>query len=428
MLKSLRMTLPVPLLVGLGLTALLQAGTVLGDSTAPAWTFEHTAQRALATHPAILSQQYASAAASAELKSASWQRYPTPSLQATKQNNDRSSQSSTVLSLQQPLWTGGRITANIESAESRLNASEAVVLETQESVLLSLIDNFTEALRLQARQEFAFKNVHDHENLLNLVNRRVDQQVTPPVDLNLAQARLYQATNDLASISQELANAVMRISHLAGKNIGNLAPIDTDTSSLPRSEKDALRQAEHHSPTLARLAFEEEIASAEISAKKSVYLPQIDLVYQKITDSSYIPSGSLPGDSLMLMMKMQPGSGLSSVSGVSSAASRRQAIRLNRDAALRDLQINISTDWNILTGARLRFENSTTSGKISDDVFESYVRQYTIGRKGWLEVLNAAQEASHAKMAAADAAAQINRSTLRLRLMTGNLNIAPTTN
>lgn len=427
----------MPIFVGICLLLLLQAGVVSGDNLSPAWTFEHAAQVVLATHPAILSQQSSSDAARADLNSASWQRYPTPGLQASRQstnqssnaNNDHyNSQSSTVLSLQQPLWTGGKITANIDGARSRFNASEAVVNETRQSITLTLIDSFTEALRLQARQEYAFKNVHDHEKLLDLVNRRVDQQVTPPVDLSLAQARLYQATNDLATISQDLANAMMRISLLVGKNIEQMAPLDTDTHDLPRSEKDALQQAEDHSPTLARIAFEEAAASAEISSKRSVYLPQVDLIYQKTTAGSYIPNGSLPGDSIMLMMKIQPGAGLSSVSGVSSAIARREATRQNHGAALRDLQISISTDWNTLTGARLRFENSTISGKISDEVFESYVRQYTVGKKGWLDVLNSAQEASAAKMAAADAAAQINRASLRLRLQTGNLKIQPKTN
>ena len=110
-----------------------------------------------------------------------------------------------------------------------------------------------------------------------------------------------------------------------------------------------------------------------------------------------------------------------------SATARRETARQNRETALRDLQTNVSSDWNQLAAARIRSENARLSSKISEDVFESYVRQYTTGRKGWLEVLNSAQESASAKMAVADSSAQVTRSALRLRLLTGNLIMSPAT-
>lgn len=403
---------------------MLQTNPALSEERIQVWSFEHAARQALATHPAILSQQSSHDAAKADLDAASWQRYPAPSLAATKQE---SGQSNTVLTIQQPLWTGGKITAHIDGAKSRLDISEAVINETKRDITLNLITAYTEALRLQARQEYAVKKVREHEKLLQLVTRRVEHEVTPPVDKGLAQSRLYQAINDLSSITQELSNAMMQLSQLVGKNIEKIAPINADTPDVPNNKEDAQKQALDQSPTLARLAYEESAADADISAKKSVYLPQLALTYEK-TFGGYVPGSFPAGNRTMLVMNIQPGSGLSSISGVDSANAKRQAARQNHETALRDLQISISTDWNQLVAARLRFENATLSGKISDDVFESYVRQYTTGRKGWLDVLNSAQEAASAKMAAADASAQITRSALRLRLLTGNLKFLPVTN
>lgn len=414
----------MPIFIGIALVLMFQANSGLSEERLQVWTFEHAAQQALATHPSILSQLSSHDAAKADLDAASWQRYPVPSLSAAKQENG---QSNTIVTIQQPLWTGGKITANIDGAKSRLDTSEAVINETKRDITLNLITAYTEVLRLQARQEFAVKNVREHEKLLQLVGRRVEHEVTPPVDKGLAQSRLYQAINDLSSITQDLSNALMQMSQLTGKSIEKIASLDADTQEVPRSEKDAQKLAVEFSPTLIRLSAEELSADANISAKKSVYLPQLALTYEKIFGGNVL--GSLPpGERTMLTMNIQPGSGLSSISGVDSATAKRQATRQNRDAALRDLQQTISTDWNQLVAARLRYENSTLSSKISADVFESYVRQYTTGRKGWLDVLNSAQEAASAEMAAADASAQITRSALRLRLLTGNLKISPATN
>ena len=387
------------------------------DEHAEVWTFERTAQQALATHPAILSQQSASQAAVADLGAAKWQRYPTPSLTATKQ---LSGESNTVLTLQQPLWTAGRISAYINGAQSRLDTSEAVLNEIKRDIILNLITAYTEAWRLQARQQYAVKKVREHKRLLQLVTRRVEHEVTPPVDKSLAQSRLYQAINDLSSITQDLSNAMMQLSQLSGAQIEKIAPLEGESPELPLSKEEAQKLALDHSPTLARLGFEVAAADADIRAKKSVYLPQLALTYEK-TFGGFVAGNFPAGERTLLVMNIQPGAGLSSISGVDSATAKRQAARLNRDSAMRDLQINISTDWNLLVAARLRFDNATLSSKITNEVYESYVRQYTTGRKGWLEVLNSAQEAAQADMTAADASAQITRSALRLRLLTGNL-------
>lgn len=405
------------------LLLMLQIDPAWSEERTQVWSFDRAVQEALATHPAILSRQSAQDAAKSDLDAASWQRYPTPSLQSAKQEGG---ETSTILKLEQPLWTGGKISSSIDGARSRLDASDAVINEGKRDITLNLISAYTEVLRLQARQEHAVKNVREHERLLQLVTRRVEREVTPPVDRGLAQSRLYRAINELSAIAQELSNALMQLSQLAGKNIEKIAPLDADSPEVPRSKQEAQKQAMEYSPTLARLAAEESEAQANIGSMRSAYLPQFALTYEKIYGSF---PGSLPeGNRTMLVMNIQPGSGLSSLSGVDSAIAKREAARQNRDTALRDLETSISSDWNQLVAARLRYENAALSSKISNDVFESYVRQYTAGRKSWLEVLNSVQEAASADMAAADASAQITRSALRLRLLTGNLKISPTAN
>ena len=412
------------IITSITLALMLSTNSASSEERVQVWTFEHAARQALETHPAILSRQSSRDAAKADLEAATWQRYPTPSLTASKQEGG---ESNTVLSLQQPLWTGGRITANIDSAQSRLDSAKALIDETQRDITLNLIAAYTEVLRLQARQAYAVNNVRELEKLLQLVTRRVEHQVTAPVDKGLAQSRLYQAINELSSITQDLSNALMQLSQLVGKNIEKIAPLDADNQDVPRSKNDAQKLAEDHSPTLARHTAEMTAAEADINSRKSVYLPQLSLTYDKTYGGNVL--GSLPhGERTMLVMSIQPGAGLASISGVDSAKAKREAARQNRDTTLRDLQMNISTDWNLLVAARLRSENAMLSSKISDEVFESYVRQYTTGRKGWLEVLNSVQEAANAKMSAADSTAQITRSALRLRLLTGNLNISPVTN
>ena len=66
-----------------------------------------------------------------------------------------------------------------------------------------------------------------------------------------------------------------------------------------------------------------------------------------------------------------------------------------------------------------------TKGRITvrgtEEVVESYLRQYQIGRKGWLDVLNAQRERSQAKAALSDVEYSLELSKLRFMLLTGDI-------
>jgi adhesin transport system outer membrane protein len=125
----------------------------------------------------------------------------------------------------------------------------------------------------------------------------------------------------------------------------------------------------------------------------------------------------------MLVFLAQPGAGLSAKSGVDAAIARREATRQSGEAAQRDVRQQITFDWNDWTAARSRLENAEQVRNTSAEVSESYARQYTAGRKSWLDVLNAAREASQAELALVDAQSQMQAAVLRLKAQTGGLNL-----
>ena len=57
----------------------------------------------------------------------------------------------------------------------------------------------------------------------------------------------------------------------------------------------------------------------------------------------------------------------------------------------------------------------------TEDVVASYLRQYQIGKKNWLDVLNAVRESTQATYSAVDVASTTQSLRLRLMLLTGQL-------
>ncbi|MDP1717609.1 MAG: TolC family protein [Burkholderiales bacterium] len=377
-----------------------------------AWTFGKVLQEALANHPLVLGKRSAQDAAQAEREGAEWQRYPTPTLEASTQSGGAG-----LLRLDQPLWTGGRITAGIDAAGSRLDAAGAALDEARQELALKVIAATTEALRQQARQQHGVAGVKEHEKLLAMIQRRVTQEVSPLADQRLAASRLYASANELSVTTQALNNALAQLTQLAGQPVTAITEQGLSEAGAPAGLDAALTQMLAHSPTLRRLTREEEVADADIASKRAAYMPQLVLRLES-------SAGQTTDNRAMLVLSAQPGAGLSAKSGVDAAVARREAARLAREAAERDARERITFDGNEWVAARLRLENANQARAMSIEVSESYARQYTTGRKTWIDVLNAVREATQSELAADDARAQMLASSLRLRALTGTLTIA----
>ena len=388
---------------------LLMAGSVQAQ---PAWTFEQVLQSALDSHPAIMGKRSGQAAARADQKGAEWLRYPTPSIEAATQGSGKDSG---LVRLEQPLWSGGRISAAIDAADSRLSAADAALNEAELDLTLKVIAAHTEALRQKARQQYAQSGVDEHEKLLAMIRRRVGQEISPLTDQRLAESRLYQVVNDLSQVTQAYNNALAQLAQLSGKPVADISEQGVSALGAPASLETALSQALGYSPTLRRLTYEEEAANADIDSKRSAYMPQLSLRLEKSV-------GQTQASSAMLVLQAQPGAGLSAGSGVDAAIARREAARMAREAADRSINERITLDWNEWVAARLRQENAVQSRAMSTEVFESYTRQYVIGRKSWIDVLNAVREATQSQFALEDARAQVIAASLRLRAQAGTLN------
>ena len=401
------------------------AALMLASATATAqiYSFAEVARQALATHPAIRAKLSSSAAARADSEGAVWQRYPTPSFEF---DNDNSNTRTRLLRVQQPLWAGGRIDAGIDAANSRHQAAETAIEETKQDIMLRVITAYVEAQRQQEREETLARGVLEHERLLGMISRRVEHDASPRVDQDLAQSRLYQASNDLSSVKQALANALTQLSQLSGMPVRRVSALGIDSLPAQQGKESLLQQAIAWSPTLRRLSFEEEAAQGDIELKRASYKPQVSLRYENSYASA--PLNGVPAyttNRVMLVFEAQTGAGLSALSGVDAAIGRRDAARQQRETALRDLRERLTMDWDEFVAARVRLENATGASKMAKEVFESYTRQYTAGRKTWLDVMNTVRESTQSDVAVTDAGTQAAAASLRLKLASGNLKELP---
>lgn len=396
-------------LLATSLAAFAVAGLVHAQSPS---TFDRVLASSLSTHPSIVGKRYEQAAALSDKDGAEWARYPTPYFEAS--SDSEAGTSNNLLRIDQPLWTGGRITAGIDAAGRRYDASTAGLDEARLDMTLRVIAAYAEALRQKDREQYASSGVAEHEKLLAMIRRRVASEVSSQTDQRLAESRLFQSANDLSLTSQAFKNALTQLSQLSGSTVTEVTWQGLEDIEPAASLEKALDAALTASPTLQRLKHEEQAAAADIDSKRSVYMPQLTLRLQRTM------GGGIDADNrVMVVLQAQPGAGLSAGAGVNAAIARRESLRQTQSAAEREVRERVTLDWSEWLAARSRLEAARRASAISNEVFESYTRQYVIGRKTWIDVLNAVRETVQARFALVDAQAQTLTASLKLRAQTG---------
>ena len=397
------------------------AGLCLLLGAAPAWStplqLEDALRLAVSQHPAVQQRRSLQDAAKGALDTAERGRWPSFSGQTGK---DYDGKTTVTLRLEQPLWTGGRLTAQIDQATAGVRSAEAALQESQQDILVRTTNTYTELGRLESRSAAARANVAEHERLRSMIFNRIEQQITANSDGILVSARLAQANAELGQMQLLATRARTTLSQLLGQPVSAItAPTMPSVGvSLLDSAVDA---ALVFSPTLHRLDAQAHAAAAEVDLRRSQTLPQIMLRHENTS------GGLQPSNATYVALEYQTGAGLANLRQVQEAQARHQATLAEQDAARRNVIETVSAHWADLASFQSQITDLQAQVQAQAQVHASYVRQYVAGRKNWIELLNAQRELAQARYALADAEWGLLRSQLQLQLSTGQLSASTLT-
>ena len=376
-------------------------------------TLEQVLHIAAETHPSIAQRRSEQGASDYGVIGARWQRWPGISMSSSR---GQLGSTLTELQLEQPLWTGGRITANINAAEARAEAARHSVLEARKIIIERAINAYAEAMRLQSRIAIADAAIEDFEALTAMIDRRVENGISPKADAVNVRARLQQANSERLQLRLQRRNTLTELELLIGQGFSELA-VPQPLRSNPISLEDAVHLALESAPELARLNAEERVAEETIAATRSNLSPSLSLRYQRIFGGGTLYAT----DQLFLGVTYQPGSGLSSLSAISEAEARRTGTTYAREAIRLELMNRVRNLWQQADSSRRELTVLGDLVASTQEVYASCLRQFPVGRRTWLEVLLARRDATQAQYALSDTQWMGFAAELKLQLVTGEL-------
>lgn len=384
---------------------------------------------ALSSHPSQKSQTLLIQSAQAGLDNARWQFYPTPSVAVENANSSATDsaysgdRTVTTLRLQQPLWTGGRLSAGLQKAEANMAVTRAALDDTRQQLALRVVQNYGDWLGAYLKMLANEKSMASHVRLREQVKRRIEQGISSDSDLTQAVARLESLASDMAVVRTQQDIALARLAQLVSHPVADRAlsaalaipqPLRFDLPAL-------LKQAQTINPSVQKAQALARAQESVIAERRADMYPEVYLrAEQQYGNYSY---RNAPSESrLFIGLSSRFGPGLSSRSGLEGAQSQHQAALEEVNAQARAVNEQVQTDFALANSSQGRLTALKTSLKASQEVSNSYDRQFLAGRKTWLDVMNAARELAQTETQLADIESTQLVVTWRLVITTQGLN------
>ena len=265
---------------------------------------------------------------------------------------------------------------------------------------------------LYTRMEALYRDsLAAHEKLVESMERRVRQEISPQADLELARSRAAQIEQELMSIQAQRNSALRILAELVRDPAYQLGPMPSFAATGAFENWQGVDQeAINYSPTRSRLTYDAQAAQEQITIARSSFLPQVSAQY------SYNEGiGSRWG----LGLRMQTGNGLSQLSEVSAARARYDSALNQINLSERQLRQDVSNQVIAYEAAVRRSLVSRNASETAGRVSESYMRQFIAGRRSWLDVMNSLREHLSAQSGLAQAEVTVMSAGARLNLQSG---------
>lgn len=373
------------------ITCLFYTGNCYSDNIN--LTLKNAVEQSLNKHPSISSARATYEAASAARDAAEWARFP--KITANTQPNIYTEQSvngNSSVSIDQPIWTGGRIDGQIKNNLALEKSAQIAELESQHSIVEQTTIAFVNVIRAEDRLNNIDKSIKKFQELVDYVERREKGGLASQSDILIAKNRLSsllfqreQTRGDLQRTQAELQ--VLIVSRQGIEKYKSVDIPYIDTSEIKKIEDQFLDKSQ----VLSQKKMEIQAALAAVEVKKAGVLPTVSLRAEQIRYNNF--GGSVSEDKRIgFTLQYTPDAGLASLSYIKEAQSKLQGLREQLRTAELDILLRFKTSYSDYLSAQLQIEELKPQLKSLDNSANSFVRQFESGRKTWIDVLNAYKE------------------------------------
>ncbi|WP_052223109.1 TolC family protein [Novosphingobium malaysiense] len=308
--------------------------------------------------------------------------------------------------LSQPLFTSGRLAANLDAARATRSGERARLRARSQQLILDVV---TAYVSLQRDIELHGVAVEIYRLLkqqrdVTVARYRLRDSTRPDVDQTANRAHL--AAGRVIAARATVETSAARYRNLVGRYPNTLAPLP----QLPVVPALATlyAQAERRNPTLAEAKFAERRSRALVGAARAQMLPQVSAFASaaRIPLSPYRNRFREESAVAGVSLTMQIYSGGRQSSALREAIDRNLADQQLVEQARRDMREALATDWSLLQAADTALPRYQEAVRAAERALRGVKTQETSGIRTLRDVLDVTNDLLNARTAAVQTRAE----------------------
>lgn len=360
----------------------LDNGLRLGDALAIVWK----------ENPQVLQAEAALKATGYEVSGNFTGYFPYVQIQTAQGENDNSS----TIRVIQPLWNGGLTGAQVDQAKARQLIALSELNKTRLDLAMRTAETYLNVALAQDQLVQWERYITSLSKLVEVIERRASQGASPQADQQTAISRLRQA-----EAGREATRSILAANQAQLSSLLNRAPSASiwpaDGSGL--TEEDIARigaefAEAHPDRQLAMSQIKLQEATARVS--KATLWPELSAQYRTQFEGTVIDPND--DDAALLVLTYQSNSGLRGYRAYQAEQERVQSAEARLKAAIRELESRIRVLRAERRSAQAQWAVQQQASAAAELLIESFERQFMVGRKTWLELLNTYREANDSRL------------------------------
>lgn len=306
-----------------------------------------------------------------------------------------------TLSLEQPLFRGGKTTAETARAQSLVKAAYARYLQTEQEVLLQTATAYLDVIRDQTLAQLSLANENRLNEELTATQNRFDIGDVTKTDLQQSQARLARARAE--SIS---ARGNLEVSRASFEQAAGFTPAETFVFpgwhfSFPATLDEMVARAEQANFEIRAAKDQREAALDDIDSTRGDLWPQVSAFASY--NNQYDPQPGLLDETQTQTVGVrarlaiyEAGLIRSRVRGAKNTATRREHEITQTRRTVRE---DIVRNWQTLTAAQAEITARNAEADAARAARDGVREEARLGERTVLDTLNADQEVLDAEAA-----------------------------
>ena len=394
----------------LAIVALLSAEA----GAAPASTLKDAVKKAIVSNPEVQARWHDFLASQDEVDVARGGYYPRLDLSAGvgRENikqpslpSDSFTRRGAALTLNQMLYDGFATKSEVTKLAYAKLTRYYEVLDATESTALEVTRAYEDVLRYRELSRLAQENYAQHKQIFDQIQQRVQAGVGRRVDLEQAGGRLALAQSNLLTEASNLHDVSARYQRIVGElPAGEMVSPELLKQGIPASIEEALKLAFQGSPAFNAAIENVRAAQAEIGTAKANFHPRVDLRASKdIAFNDNGVSGRRDDEIIELVLNYNLFKGGSDRARVNQFSKRLELARDLRDKSCRDIRQTLAIAYNDVGRLSKQLAFLDQHQLSIEKAREAYRKQFDIGQRTLLDLLDTENEYFQARRAYANA-------------------------